>query len=149
MDSNNKIVNQNTPPVAQNDQMQTQPTVAPVQPVAPVGSVNKETGPIDVGKTKINELSPSSPEVSHEISQELKDIGVEENKDRPDLTFEHKEMGIEHAGPYVPVSTSPSNLIQYPMSEEEIADKLKTGQNDDSGKWLAGLVHKIMKVMGF
>ena len=34
------------------------------------------------------------------------------------------------------------------MSEEEIADKLKTGRDDDSGKWLAGLIGKIIRAMG-
>lgn len=144
MDDNTKILNQNTPPVTQTDQVQPQPTVAPVQPSAPVGSVNKETGPIDVDKTQISELSPSGAEVSHEISQELKDIGVEEKKDRPDLTSEHKELGLDHAGPHVSVSLSASNKVVMPMSEEEVVDKLKAGQDDDSGKWLAWLMKKII-----
>jgi hypothetical protein len=145
MDDNTKMMNQNTPQVVQDDQAQSQAVVQPVQPSVSGGMANKEIAPTP---STISELKPSGPEVNHEINQELKDIGVEEKKDSPDLTFEHKELGVDHAGPHIPVSSAISNKVQLPMSEEEIEKQLKTGQNDDSGKWLAGLVRKIMKVIG-
>jgi hypothetical protein len=132
--------------VTQADQVQPQASIKPVQPVQnPVGSVNKEVGPVS---SAMSELRPAGSEVSHEISQELRDIGVEEKQDRPDLTDEHKELGVNHAGPHVPVPTRHSGKVKLPMSEEEIESKLRTGQDDDSGKWLAGLVKKVIKVMG-
>jgi hypothetical protein len=113
-------------------------------PVPQMGSLKKEAPIIS-----IPELKPAGSEVSHNISQELKDIGVEEKKDGPDLTFEHKKLGFEHAGPSVPIPPSPSGKITLPMSEEEIASKLKVGQDDDSGKWHAGLLRKIIAAMRF
>ena len=138
MNDDNKIVNQNVTPVAQTDQSQT-------QPVVPVGSPNKETGP--VGESISEFVKPS--ETEPQISQELKDIGIEEEKDAPDLTFEHKKAGIDHAGPYTPFPNQSSGKVKLPMSEAEIENQLKTGQDDDSGKWLAGLIQKIIKAMGF
>lgn len=139
MNDDNKIVNQNANPIAQTNQVQPQ---APIQPAAPIGTVHKEMGPpIAVA----SEIKPAGTEVQHEISQESAELGVKEIQDRPDLT---QVVDMRHAGPHVPVSTTPLNPIQYPMSEEEVAKKLKTGQDDDSGKWLSKLIQKIMKVMG-
>lgn len=151
MNDDNKIVNQNPPSAVQADQAQPQPAVAPVQPtqpvqpVTPVGSVNKEAGPVDATVSEFIKPSETQPQ----IDSELKEIGVKEVKDKPDLTFEHKELGVDHAGSNITVSTQPSVPVKLPMSEEEIADKLKTGQDDDSGKWLAGLLQKLIKAFGF
>lgn len=139
MNDDNKVVNQNTPPVVPVDQVQPQ---AQVQPVVPVGTVHKEMGPpIAV----VSEIKPAGAEVQHEINQESAELGVKEIQDRPDLI---KGVDMQHAGPSVPVPTSPSGKVTMPMSEKEITDKLKTGQDDDSGKWLSKLIQKIMKVMG-
>ena len=119
---------------------------APVQPVVPVGSVSKETGPANVNLSEF--VRPAGPEGSPNVSEEEKEAGVEVKSDKPNLTFEHKELGIDHAGPHVPVSASASGKVSLPMSEDEVIDKLKTGQDDDSGKWLSKLIQKIMKVMG-
>lgn len=133
MNDNTKNVSQNTPP-----------PIPAVAPSAPVGTINKETGHIASPVSEFIKPTEAEPR----ISQKLKESGVEVKSDKPDLTFEHKELGMDHAGPHVPVSILPSSSIQYPMSEEEITDKLKTGQNDDSGKWLAGLLQKIIRVIG-
>lgn len=133
MDDNTKNVNQNPLPVA------------PAEPSAPVGSTSKETEPVSAPVSEYVKLSERQPE----IDQELADLGVKEVSDKPNLTSEHKELGVDHAGLHVPVATSPSGKITMPMSEEEVAEKLKTGQDDDSGKWLAGLIQKIIKVLGF
>ncbi|MDP2637646.1 MAG: hypothetical protein Q8P26_01130 [Candidatus Levybacteria bacterium] len=152
MDDKTKIMSQNGGVVNQGGQAQAQPQ--PVQKPAdkpissPVSAPNKEIGPVSVNSSRVNEVSPAGPEVSHEVSQELKDIGVEEKKDRPNLTDDHKQMGINHAGASVPVATVPTRDVKLPMSEEEVAGKLKSGENDDSGKWLAGLINKVIAVMG-
>jgi hypothetical protein len=136
MNDNVKKVGQNISPVTQDDQAQPQ---VQVQPVTPVGSVNKEVGPVSALAPEF--AKPS--EVEPQISQDLKELGVEAKKEKPDLTFEHKEIGIEHAGPHISISNS-SGKITLPMSEEEVDNLLKTGQDDDSGKWLAGLIKKII-----
>ena len=124
------VVNQNpnlTPPIAQ-----VQPQVA-----TPVGSSNKEVSPI----------MPSGAEVSHEINQELKDLGVEEKKDRPEIKDEDFQF-IQHAGPSVPVQTTSSGQVSLPMSEEEVEKELKMGKSDDSAKWYAVIIQKVRAVMG-
>ncbi len=140
MDDNTKNVAQNTPPVAQADQTQPQvQPVQPVQPVAPVGSVNKEVGP--VGATISEFVKPS--ETQPQIDQDLAELGVEAKKDEPSIADEHKKI-IDHAKQFTPVSSSPSGKVTMPMSEEEVTEQLKTGQDDDSGKWLARLIRKII-----
>lgn len=144
MDDNTKIVNQNPPPVAQADQTQPQATVAPIQPSAPVGSVNKELGSVVSPVSEFIKPSETEPQIEKDIAE----LGVEAKKDEPNITDEHKDF-IDHAKQFTPVSSSSKNKITMPMSEEEVAEKLKTGQDDDSGKWLAGLIRKIIKVLGF
>lgn len=141
--SDDQAVNQNTG-VFKQQPAQTPTDSSPFS--SPVGSANKEAAPIS---PTLSELKPSGAEVSHEISQELKDMGVEEKKDRPDLTDAHKEIGMNHSGISIPAPTASANSIKYPMSEAEMLDKLKTGKSDDSGRGLAVLIQKVMRAMGF
>ncbi len=103
------------------------------QPLTPVGLANKETGP---NTAVISELKPAGPEVKHEISQESKELGVAEIQDRPNLTSQHQEIGLEHAGPSVPVLTGPTGLVQIP-------EKKDIG---NSGTWLNALWGKVRKM---
>jgi len=144
MNNDNKNVSQNTPPAPQADQAQPRAQVQPVQPVVPAGSINKEAGPVSAADAEFIKPTDTEPQ----LSPELKESGIEVKNDKPNLTFEHKELGLDHAGSNITVSTQPTAPIKLPMSEKEIADKLKTGQDDDSGKWLAGLIQKIMKAIG-
>lgn len=139
MGDNAKIVNQNPPPAVQSDQAQPQPVAQPAESITPVGSANKEVGP--VGATTSEFVKPS--ETQPQIDQDLAELGVEAKKDEPNIADEHKDF-IDHAGPHAPVPSSLSGKVAMPMSEEEVADKLKTGEDDDSGKWLAGLIRKII-----
>lgn len=141
MNDDNKIVNQNVDPVAKAIPAQPQ---TPVQaPPAPVGGANKETGPITAPVSEFIKPSEAEPQ----IDKEIVDLGVEAKKDAPNVTDEHKDV-IDHAKQFTPVPSSASSAIKLPMSEDEIASKLKTGQDDDSGKWLAGLIKKIIGAMG-
>lgn len=144
-------LNQNSNPVAQTTQAQPQPIVQPVAPPiqvpaqpTPVSGVNKETGPISAPVSEF--VKPT--EVQPQISQELKDLGVEAKKDEPNVTDEHKHV-IDHAKQFSPVPNSPTGKVTMPMTEVEVADKLKTGQDDDSAKGLAKLIQKVIKAMGF
>lgn len=153
MYDDNKVVNQNANPVVQADQTQTQAPVQPSQPVqlaapaksdlAPVGSVNKEAGPLTSPVSEFMKPSEAEPQVD----QELTDFGIEAKKDAPNVTDEHRDV-IDHAKQFTPVPSGSSNSVKLPMSEDEVTDKLKTGQDDDSGKWLAGLIKKIIAAMG-
>jgi len=119
--------------------------VGPTQPQNPVGTLGgKERGQM----VTTSKLNLAGTEVRHSIDQQSAELGVREIQDRPDLGPEHIESGVRHSGAFNPFQTTPSNSIQYPMSEEEIGKQLKTGQDDDSGKWLAGLIQKVIKAMG-
>lgn len=135
---------QNTPSATPADQTQSQAVVQPATSVAPAGAVNKEVEPVGASVSELAKPSETEPQ----ISQELKELGIEAKKDTPDVGDEHKGI-IEHAKQFTPVPSSPSGKITMPMSEKEIEDKLKTGRSDDSGKWLAGLIRKIIRAMGF
>lgn len=110
-----------------------------------MGSLSKEVPPVAV----VSELKPAGQEVKHAIGKELIDLGVKEISGRLDLTPEHKELGLGHAGESTPAPSSASGKVTMPMSEEEIANKLKVGQDDDSGKWQAVLLKKIIDIMSF
>ncbi|MBI4096329.1 MAG: hypothetical protein HY425_01285 [Candidatus Levybacteria bacterium] len=124
------------------DNNKTQSPVLTVQ--NPAGSVNKEMGPVGASTAQVSELQPAGAEVGHAISQELKDLGVEETKERPDLA---QTPNVQHAGHSVPVKTEPSGLIQPLLTEEEAVASIRTKKNSDSGRWLAGLILKVLKVM--
>jgi hypothetical protein len=114
----------------------------PGNATSPVGSMNKEAPAInlDLGSS---ELTPAEPETQHDIDQELTDLEVKEVKDNPDLTSEHKELGVKASGPYVPIPPPSDNVI-LSMSEEEIKAKSKTVKSDDSEKWYMTLLKKII-----
>ncbi len=137
MNNDNKTLNQTQ------NQVLPQAVIQPVQSVAPVGSVNKEVGPIVAPVSEFIKPTETEPQ----ISQELKDMGVVERKDALILDNSHKSIGIQHSGTSTPIQTAPTGKITLPMSEDEVADKLKSGQDDDSGKWLAALIKKIIAVM--
>ena len=107
--------------------------------VSPVGSSNKEASPIGTPNSEF--IKPS--EIEPQIDKDIKELGVEAKKDEPNIGDEHKHI-INHAKQFIPASSSLSSKITMPMSETEIASKLKAGQDDDSGKWLAGLLNKII-----
>lgn len=108
-----------------------------------MGSLNKEKVPIGQNLSEFVKPTDTEPQ----INQELKDLGIEAKKDEPNITDEHRGV-IEHAKQFTPIPLSPSGKVSLPMSEEEVAEKLKTAQDDDSGKWLAGLIQKIIRVLG-
>ena len=136
MNDNTKVLDQNpsTPQV-------------PIQPVPGVGGTNKEAvRPVVAPVSEF--VRPSGAETVLNIPPEVSEVNVAEVKsDRPNLTFEHKDL-VDHAGPHVPVKTSPTSNVRLPMTEEEIANQLKGGQDDNSGKWLAGLIQKVIRAMG-
>lgn len=113
---------------------------AVAQPQVPVGSASKEAPRISAPMSEF--AKPSGAEIMPNIPPEVSGH-VRVNNDEPNLTPEHKDL-VDHAGPNVTVPSSPSGKILLPMSEEEVAEQLRTGQDDDSRKWYAELVKKII-----
>lgn len=113
----------------------------PIQHPSPIGIANKEMGSASPDISEF--VRPAGPEGSPNLTQEVVESGVKVPTDKPFLTSAHKELGMDHAGPDVTLSTQPSS-IRLPMSEEEVAKQLKTGQNDDSIKGLAKLIQKVI-----
>lgn len=111
------------------------------QPTPPAGAANKEIGPVSV----VSEIRPSGPEVRHDIKG-LENAGVEENNDRPVLTEEHRQAGVDHAGPSVPVPSGPTGQVTLPLTREEAVARVKNSRPTDSIWGLAKLVLKGFKV---
>ncbi len=145
MNDDNKTVGQNADPAVQQDQTQPQSSVQSDQPIDHAGSANKETGPVSTSVSEFVKPTDTEPQ----IDEDLAELGIEAKKENPDLTDEHKQAGIGYAKETTPVPSQPTGAVKLPMSEEEVADTLKIGQDDDSGKWLAGLIRKVIKAMGF
>jgi hypothetical protein len=149
MDNNAKVKNQNDSVNLGSDQVQqvqiNNSSLSSAQSSQPVvGSLRKESAPLGQA---MPEIKPSGPEAGHELAQELREIGVKETQQRPDLTNDHREIGMNHAGDSVPAPTSYSNSTNLPMTEEEIEQRIK-GSPNDSGTWLALISNKIMKALG-
>lgn len=156
-------IKQNTQNLTQGDdsaiQVQSQQQ-QPQQPVYPVGSVAKEHGPLRQAQGELSTIDvqeeyiqPSGAEAKAEVSVELQEYGVEaiEEQERPNLTKDHKAVGIEHAKESVPAPTqvTTSSHVQLPMTEEEALQTIKTTGASDSKHWLAMLVEKMYEKMRF
>ncbi len=108
------------------------------QPSSPVGTMRKEEAPIG----NLSELTPAGPEVRHDI-EGLEGLGVKENNDRPVLTEDRRQVGIDHAIP--PPPTAPTGLVQIPLTKEEALAEVKGRKPTDSGWGLGTLILKVLK----
>lgn len=106
--------------------------------VPQVGSSNKEQAPHAVVESKLSEFI--KPEVEKpNVDQEQKDMGVVVKSDKPDLTFEHEELGVVHSGPNVTVLPAPTGLVQ-------ISEKRNINNSSTWYDWLLKRVDKVMKL---
>src|SRR5581483_8296125 len=125
-----------------NDQVQQQTTqqdqTGPV--VTPVGSVQKETGPVKAA-TEFVKPSESAPSVSPELAE----MGVETKGEHPTLTPADLQAGITHAKEATPVLTQPTSSVQYPMNAQQ-AKRALHARVGDSIRWLALLILRQMKM---
>jgi hypothetical protein len=96
MDNSVKSVNQNNT-AGQDGQFQQ--STSTQSSSAPIGSAHKEMGPVGTG---MPEVKPSGSEISPELAKELREIGIKEIQERPNLPDDHKQIGINHAGDSVP-----------------------------------------------
>jgi len=90
-------------------------------------------------------VMPSEPEPI--IHPELKEYGVEASSDAEDMKVNasQQRVGIEPAKESVPVSTSPTGAVQFPLQGEEIVQIRKTRPVTESIRWLAELVLEELK----
>lgn len=153
----NTTQNQKTQNSNQDDiQVQQQSQQPPAQPV---GSVAKEFGPLRQAQGEPVEgkpeeyIQPSGAETQPEVPVELQEHGVEvvPDQEKPNLTEHHANIGIRHAKESVPAPTqvTSSSHIQFPMTEEEALQIIKTTGTSDSKHWLAMLVEKVYEKMRF
>lgn len=97
------------------DQPSQQPVAPPVS--APVSGPQKEAQPIQTVEAPVSEvLQPSEP--MPVLSPEVKEAGVEVQKEHPELTLHDQKAGVQLAGDATPVSTQPSQ-VQFVMPKEE------------------------------
>lgn len=90
-------------------------------------------------------VMPSEPEPT--IHPELKEYGVEASSDAEviKLSASQQRVGIEAAKESVPVKTSPTGAVQFPLQGEEIVRIKKTRPVTESIRWLAELVLEELK----
>jgi hypothetical protein len=105
----------------------------------PVGVPNKEAE-----KPVSDFVVPS--EVEPQISEEVKEAGVEIRAEFPTLSDEHISAGINPALENTPVKTEPSDNISLPMTKEEAKSNAK-GNISDSKTWLSRLVFRLFQRM--
>lgn len=113
--------------------------------VAPVSVPQKEQQPVSPEISEFVKPSEAEPV----IHPELAEAGVEKVKEVPDLTLEDRKAGLSAAKESVPVSTTPSGLVQLPMTEEEAKRTIKTTSVSDSRHWLAVLVEKVFQLLKY
>jgi hypothetical protein len=128
-----------------------------MQPIVPVASsLNKEKG----GSAFSEVVKPSEEEIK--VEEELKNIGIAANSDKPKLDEIHEQIGVKASLESTPVPVTPTNNIVLPLTEDEVDKTLKTKQvrfhlqenmgehageyTEDSLPFLAMLVKKIIQV---
>lgn len=125
----------------------TQPVVT--QNISSVSAPNKEAGPVS-SNIESTYIEPSGAENMPDVPSELVEQGVEKSKDyeRPILTEEHKNIGIQHAKESTPVITVPTGSVQVSMSEEEAEHIVKTDKKTNDGiLWIATIILKHAKTL--
>lgn len=129
--------------------------VAPAPQVAPPPPAQQPT-PVSVpgpGKELVyaplapvqEYVMPSEPEPT--IHPELKEYGVEASSDAEviKVSASQQSVGIEPAKESVPVKTSPTGAVQFPLLGAEIVQIKKTRPITESIRWLAELVLEELK----
>lgn len=137
------------------DQAVQQPASAPVQepvsepvaaqaPPAPVSVPHKESEPVGTSLDSVDLLKHS--EVSPEIPQEIKEVGVSEVSEHPQISPDVKKLGVELTHEAQKPALGPSGTFQSPMTQKEANHILKAHKKiADSLVWLAALVVKQFK----
>ena len=125
----------------------------PVQPVAqqPVSSIggSKEHAPVPA---RTEYVSPAPVETIPQISQELKDLGIEESPDthKPDVPPDVRQMGVTPVKTATPVTLTPQDQVTLPtpVSYQQAVSNLKSHKADESISWLSMLSKYVLERLG-
>jgi len=114
------------------------------QPPSPMSGPHKEAGP--VYQAPVSEYVRPT-EVTPQIPLEVAESGVEAspNIEQPQLTQEHKAVGIQHAKEATPVAIPTHPTVQLPYTPLEAKEIEKTTSITESKHWLAALTEYLLK----
>lgn len=127
-----------------------QPLSRPIQaPQNPVSGPHKEVAPVRQMPTAEAPVAEyvRPTEVAPQLQQEVVDAGVEvvHNPEQPQLTQEHKAVGLELAKEAVPVTIPAQPTTQLPYSAQEVKEIEKKVPISESKHWLAALTEYLLK----
>lgn len=128
-----------------NPQVPTPPVSPPPAPVAPVGGMNKEAGPVaEMPVAEVLQPSEKAPELSPEVVEA--GVEVSKNHEVPDLTMHDKNAGLSHAPVIAPVPTGPTGLVDITLTQEQALAQVKENKSPKESKsWLAIEVLKMVQ----
>lgn len=112
----------------------------PVQNTPAIGSVHRE-----IERPVTDFLKPTESQPA--IEQELREAGVEQVAQKPDLTADHKNVGIKHSLENTEPNPNAHKNIKFPLTESEIDKIEKGGDTNASAYWLSVLLLKIKKAL--
>lgn len=118
------------------------------QVAAPVSGVQKEQQPLASARVDSHSEWVTPSETEAQIPKELSEVGIEAvaSNDKPQLTKEHKDAGLEHAGESTPIPSG-SN-VQLPMTEGEAKSAIAKEKNiTNAFVWLATSVLRQIKIL--
>jgi len=96
-------------------------------------------GAIPVQENPYTKISPS--ETQPQLHPEVQKAGVEIISQTPPITPSQQAVGVQPAKETVPVSTTPTDLIQIPIPQLKAEQIIKEDKNPgDSKLWLATLI---------
>lgn len=139
-DSNNSLQQQSpTVPVTPQVSQPQQPT-----PAYPVSGPHKEYAPVEAPVREY--VEPHASEIAPTLPSEVEEfVEVVENKEQPQLTDEHREVGIEHAPVATPVVVSDQSAVQMPYTYPQAEQIVKETSVEESKHWLAALTEYLLR----
>lgn len=136
MDDSNKPLDQQSPTAS----------VAPLvsQPAHPVSGPHKEYAPVEAPVHEY--VEPHASEIAPILPSEVEEfVEVVENKEEPQLTDEHRAVGIEHAPAATPVVVSDQPVVQMPYTYQQAEQVVKDTSVEESKHWLAALTEYLLR----
>ncbi|MBI4100764.1 hypothetical protein HY439_03445 [Candidatus Microgenomates bacterium] len=111
---------------------------------------NQPSQPSALSMGREKEMQPPTPylkrtEERPEITSELQEAGVEHLHEEVELSPQDKEAGMIEAAEAVPVTTEPTGLVSLPLTEDQIKKALHH-KIIDSVTWLATWCFRQIKI---
>lgn len=129
-------------PVVEQPQQAPVPQQVPIAP-APVSVPNKEHVPaVTANETLLVQEFVKPTEHEPNLPPEVKEAGVQVQQNTPQLTDDHKKVGVFHAPEITTTTPSFTPTVNYVLSPEEEKAALKKSPTY-SIRWLAQLQQKV------